>query len=254
MYTLGPLACRFEQAVDRDLVSDPDIYTKIALDALLRGDMLSRYQAHNIAIQGGWELVNEARALEDRNPIAGGDIPRYPLNMQPAGGGPDENEQGGQPGKGTPKRKPQPVPAPEDDQDEYGDGADRPRRKRAKREAVFTPLIEDGARRIAVAEVKGMERRAPRAAENMELWRTWATGFYDKQTASFADALQNTATAWRCDGGGDVDVARVACEIRRAAAPLFADGADIPGILETWKTTRAAEVSAIIKGGFGYGL
>ena len=68
-----------------------DVFSKIVLDGLIRADIKSRYEAHNIAVQGGWLTRNEVREIEDRNPLEGGDVPLEPLNMQPAGGGQDRS-------------------------------------------------------------------------------------------------------------------------------------------------------------------
>lgn len=54
------------------------------LDALLRGDTLSRYQAHAIGINSGFLMPNEARELEDRKPIDGGDELVKPAAPAPA--------------------------------------------------------------------------------------------------------------------------------------------------------------------------
>ena len=105
-FTLHPLACRFEQAADRDLLIDPEThFTRFHLDNLQRGSMPNRYSAHNIGVQGGWKLPNEVRREEGLQSDRRRRQPRFPMNMQPAGGGPDWNEQGGPPGKG--KKKPE---------------------------------------------------------------------------------------------------------------------------------------------------
>jgi phage portal protein BeeE len=39
--------------------------------ALVRTDLLTRYQAHESAIRAGWKLRSEVRELEDLPPIAG---------------------------------------------------------------------------------------------------------------------------------------------------------------------------------------
>jgi HK97 family phage portal protein len=51
-----------------------------ALSALLRTDLLTRYQAHESAIRAGWKLRSEVRELEDLPPIAG-------IDDQPEPGG-----------------------------------------------------------------------------------------------------------------------------------------------------------------------
>ena len=53
------------------------------LGALLRGDTATRNAAFAIGRQGGWLSVNEIRALEEMEPIEGGDVYMQPLNMQP---------------------------------------------------------------------------------------------------------------------------------------------------------------------------
>ena len=72
--SLAPWCCRLEQAVNRDLILDPEsspFFAEHVLDGLLRGDTLSRYQAHNLAINGGWKNRNEVRRLENMNPVGG---------------------------------------------------------------------------------------------------------------------------------------------------------------------------------------
>jgi phage portal protein BeeE len=39
----------------------------------MRGDMKTRYESYKVAIQNGFKSINEVRALEDMNPIEGGD-------------------------------------------------------------------------------------------------------------------------------------------------------------------------------------
>ena len=237
---LGPLACRWEQSANRDLVEDPDTYyTKIVMDALLRGDLLSRYQAHNIGIQGGQLLVNEARELEDRNPIEGGDIPRFPLNMQPAGGGPDQNEQGGQPGKGTPKPpKKKEAVATDDDED---DPTAYEKRKKARQES-FGLLLEEAAQRIAAHEIKGLSDRADRAAEDRVKWKAWGGEFYGKHCEYATKVLDPICAAWLAETGNQITPADAAASLQEPAdiSELFDDDADVPKILEKWRGELAA--------------
>lgn len=49
--------------------------TELDLAGLLRMDTKSRFEAHNLAISGGWGKPNEARIAEDRAPVKGGDTP-----------------------------------------------------------------------------------------------------------------------------------------------------------------------------------
>jgi HK97 family phage portal protein len=82
-YTMGPWFTRFEEALDRDLVYQPDRYFEFLVDGLLRGDIKSRYAAYAIGKQWGWLSSNDIREKENLNPIEGGDTYVTPLNMAP---------------------------------------------------------------------------------------------------------------------------------------------------------------------------
>ncbi len=87
IYYLTPWLVRWEQAATRDLLTETDKKTHLVeflLDALLRGDTKSRYDAYAIARQWGWLSVNDIRARENMNPVVGGDTYLVPLNMIPA--------------------------------------------------------------------------------------------------------------------------------------------------------------------------
>lgn len=54
------------------------------LDAFLRPDTKSRYDAHKVALDAGWKTINEVRAEEKMQGIAGGDVLRSPKVAAPA--------------------------------------------------------------------------------------------------------------------------------------------------------------------------
>jgi len=85
IYTMMPWFRRWEQAIGRDLITSPDLFAEFLVDALLRGDTLSRYQAYGRGILDGWLTRNEARIKENLEPLPGLDTPLVPLNMGPAG-------------------------------------------------------------------------------------------------------------------------------------------------------------------------
>ena len=83
---IHPRCVRWEQAIARDLLIDAErFFVKFNLDALLRGDIKSRYEAYAISRNWGWQSVNEIRKREDMNPVPGGDELISPLNMAPLG-------------------------------------------------------------------------------------------------------------------------------------------------------------------------
>jgi HK97 family phage portal protein len=84
-YNLRSWLTRIEAAMGRLLPRGQ--FVKFNVDALLRGDLKSRYEAHKTAIEAGFMNPDEARELEDRPPIPGGTGQGYrqPLNYGPLG-------------------------------------------------------------------------------------------------------------------------------------------------------------------------
>jgi len=66
-FSLGGHLARFEQTLTMHMPRGT--FAKASLDAILRADTLTRYQAHAIAIDKRFLTVDEVRALEDRAPL-----------------------------------------------------------------------------------------------------------------------------------------------------------------------------------------
>jgi len=100
-YTLRPWARRIEQAIRRDLIVATGIYSaKFNMDALMRGDSLSRAEYFAKALGSGghppWMTSNEVRVIEGMNPIAGGDKLVMPTNAAPNNSGLTDDSQAAQ--------------------------------------------------------------------------------------------------------------------------------------------------------------
>jgi len=80
IHTMLPWLARHEQRYNRALLLPDErreYFFELNIDALLRGDIKSRYEAFQIARQNGWLSVDEIRAMENTNPLPegkGGDI------------------------------------------------------------------------------------------------------------------------------------------------------------------------------------
>lgn len=85
-YTLQPWLTCIESSISALL--PPGQFAKFNVDALMRADTKSRYDAYVAARTAGWQSVNEIRALEDLSPVPGGDTYIQPLNMGPLGSDP----------------------------------------------------------------------------------------------------------------------------------------------------------------------
>jgi len=86
IHTLNPWIENWEQSLARDLFPDEDdILAKFSMQGLLRGDNAARATFYASGITNGWLTRNEARRLEDLNPIDGLGEPLLPLNMSMQG-------------------------------------------------------------------------------------------------------------------------------------------------------------------------
>jgi HK97 family phage portal protein len=65
---------------DRDLLPEGN-FEEFQIEGLLRGDTASRFGAYSSAIGRPWMVPNEARRLENLEPLDGGDDLMNPLNM-----------------------------------------------------------------------------------------------------------------------------------------------------------------------------
>lgn len=86
-HTVRPWTVNWEQEIHRSLLTKSErkeYFVEHNLDGLLRGDFKTRMDGHSVAIQAGFETRNEARELENKNPIDGLDEPLVPLNMENA--------------------------------------------------------------------------------------------------------------------------------------------------------------------------
>ena len=84
-YSLRPWLVRWEQEIRRKLYTDDVYFSEFLVDGLLRGDTKTRYDGYKVARETGWLSVNEIRALENLNPVEGGDQYIQPLNMATVG-------------------------------------------------------------------------------------------------------------------------------------------------------------------------
>ena len=88
--SLSPYVISIERAMTRQLLRQAEwdsTVIEFLIDSVLRADTKSRYEAYNIARNGGWLNVDEIRSKENMNPLPEnkGQIYLEPLNMKEAG-------------------------------------------------------------------------------------------------------------------------------------------------------------------------
>lgn len=84
--TEGPWMVAWEQEIERVLLTPKQrelgYYAKHNAASFLRGDFEARMRGYAILLQNGIASINECRALEDWDPVEGGDAHHIQLNMQ----------------------------------------------------------------------------------------------------------------------------------------------------------------------------
>ena len=238
--TLRPWLVRWEQALHWTLFDDVErarFFVEHNVEGLLRGDIASRYNAYNIARNGGWMSVNEIRERENLNPLADniGNIYLAPLNMVPA-----ETI-----GQMVPKPDAPTPGAPTT----TGPATVKPRRS-------YERLFVDVAERMVSREVYAARKAW---AKHPETFAVWIGEFYAGHTDHVERALEAVLEHIEEREGADASAAalgvamrefgRAAEELRRAVAA----GEEIEGILDRWSSTRATEIARRINASLHFG-
>lgn len=103
-FTLSPWLKRWEQQLWRCVLTPQEkkqgYFWRHNVNALLRGDFITRMQGYSIALQNGFRSQNEVRDLEDLPPFEGGDNYHIQLNLQALPSG----QASGAAGPGTPNQ------------------------------------------------------------------------------------------------------------------------------------------------------
>jgi HK97 family phage portal protein len=145
---------RWEQEVWQKLFSkreqEKGYFAKHVAAGLLRGDIKTRYESYSIGRDRGWLNADDIRELEDMNPLPEkkGQAYLIPLNMQEAKA-PGEMDD-------IVKKQTAPEPQPRDNAEAF---------------------IEDAAGRIAAAEIRTIEKRIDKAAEDKDKFHRWMQSF-----------------------------------------------------------------------------
>ncbi len=233
--SLRPWLVRWEQAIARDLIAiDSDYYAEFLVDALLRGDTKSRYEAYSIGIQGGFLLRNEARERENLDPIEGGDVSLEPQNMAPAGSQEPGDGESGSNGK---------PPAGEGEAGR-AERRDRARRRRQQETAeALRPLIADAAHRIASREVGDLLSPSKKAARDPVKWSKWLCDYYGDHRIY----MIKTLTPFKSFGPSTLDWEKIVDEHCLTALNALGGAKDVSALLDSWRATLADSLSLTLQ-------
>lgn len=154
-YSLGYWLSLWEAAGNDQLVLQPArFYVEFMRDALVRGDILARWQAYQIAISTGTFVRNEVRKKENMKALPGLDTPIDPAYLA--------GKQGQRPSSQQQN--------PQDDEDEP------PPAKPSKAEAI----AHASAARLLRKEIVSVQKLAVKHAADQDAFAQAVTDFYDR--------------------------------------------------------------------------
>lgn len=188
--TLMPWWVRWEQEANEKLLmpsQQNDLYFEHLVDAVLRTDIKTRYDAYGLALDRGWLNRDEVRERENLNPLPDGEGQLFTVQLNQTTTTTLKHEQDNPP---TDPAKPSADPAADPSQDPSQDPIPDPAAKpKAARSAETPEPIGELAQRIARAHIPVLEAaygsllrveadKARRAAKRGGL-AAWSTEFYN---------------------------------------------------------------------------
>lgn len=190
--TVRPWATRYERATDSQLLSsEPGVYSRHNLNALLRGDALTRAQAQEIWRRNGVINANEWRENEDLNPRDDPEGEEY-WNKQPGTGKEEDNAPGS---RQSPKAQ---------------------------------SLAFAAASRMVGKEQAAVRRNAVKFAGDPDGWATWCADWFGEHAADVARTMliSERSAALYCSAKGEELAAEGLAALEQYEArdiPLLAD-------------------------------
>jgi HK97 family phage portal protein len=186
-YSMGPWLSLWEFAIsDQLILATHKYFAQFTRQALVRGNLKDRVEAHVAMVNAGIESVDEARAVEDK-PKRGGkaDELREPQNIT------------GKPAAAAPGDKP--------------NGSAKPPTRAGSDDARVRGIVTESAARLLRKEIAAAQKAAIKFAAEAGGWEGWATSFYAGHVSLVAKAMQL-----------DAPIAELYCDSQRDA--LITDG------------------------------
>jgi HK97 family phage portal protein len=235
VYCLLPILRKLEQERNRKLFDprrrpdDRGLFVEHVLAGLLRGDTLKQSQAIREYMMLGLLMVNEARRLLGWNPIPGGNVRYFPLNMGRVDG--DTGEDIPPP---PPAEKPAPDPAPA-----LATRADRERQ--AKLAAAFRKSLTAAVARCLRKEAA----EAVKLAKDHTKFIPSVNEFYARHSLQVEETYATDLTA----GFAAKHLAKSQADLLAAAECRPAELAGrVEACVQRWQTERVADLVAELSG------
>jgi HK97 family phage portal protein len=188
IHTLRPWFVRWEQEIGRSLLVGEEkesLYAEHLVDALLRGDIKSRYESYASGIQNGFLSVNDVRSFENLNEIEGGDAYNQQMNLGSIGA----ERTSCSCGKEHRSVEPTEVRAGTE-----SDKAQKIYTQKRKLALSFMPAFEDAASRLVRRESNDIRRAVDKhlRKRSQQDFSAWLSEFYQEFRQVVIDGMTPT--------------------------------------------------------------
>lgn len=230
-HCLGPWVKNIEQSMHRDLLTEREkgrYYFALNMNALMRADQKTRYEAYATLLQNGIASPNEIRSWEDMSRREGGDVYMLPLNMHQSG--PDAENPNDDAALPEPEPEPEPerLPEPEPEEDD----------------AAARALLTNIAERVVSRDVKAIKTgaRRLRSKRNPDKVEEALAGCPDY----FAKAFEPALAVIKTDSSAEGFAAKHRDRLTAAIAPA-ADAGDeaadrLECLVDEWARTAVVDI------------
>jgi HK97 family phage portal protein len=232
-YTLRPWVKRIEQRVSMELITSPKFFMRHDLDDLMRGEMLPRYQAHQIGATVGFLTRNEIRAKEGLNPLPGLDQPLTPMNMGQGQGGADN--------------QPNPNSTPQGGQSQNVNDITVPTLPVASDSATARACsiaVRDAFDRIIASEVAGVKSLAKKITDPAAQVGAVESFYTEKHATYMAKTLAPVSSLCKSFGLSVPDLAEYVASYAAHRATEILAATDVVVYLEKWIETASANLTS----------
>lgn len=198
-FTLLPWLVKKEMEKNRKLFGNSkDLYCKYTLEGLERANLANRTASLFTQFQCGAITQNEWREVEDRNPLPGGDVSFYPLNL---GRVDSEGNDIPPPSAGDGETDAEPIPPPTSPAPDKKPILDDANDSEDPRKSSYKAQLAKGLRGAIIAGVSRCLRKeaeqAKRAANKPNEFLAWADAFYAKHQTDVEESLRPLLEAWQ---------------------------------------------------------
>lgn len=249
-HSMLPRCIRIEKSARAKFFSGTKLQLKHNLAGLVRGDFKTRMEAYALGRQWGIWSINDCRAMEDLNPIDGGDEYLTPLNMISVG-----------------QQRPTQIPATAELVKEIASGLaehnvfqgvslQKPDETPPDWSEVLKPGIQHAAERIVTKQTKATLGAWTKHAKNgrRETFTEWADGWFVQHAEHVRSELEPIWASWESATGFQPDraardLAGELCREWQLAVVESLDAADgVPGLVDLWKVELAGRITEAVCG------